>query len=84
MDSTNGSLLWCSPPQIYFGDCSHHLRLARNAEADKTLRCQRRQYEQMQEFERGKIIGMMLAGLPVRRVAREVSRYDLTVKRCWD
>lgn len=48
------------------------------------LRRHRRQYEQLSEFERGRIIGMMEAGWSARRVARQVGRSDFTVRRCWD
>ncbi|GFV01378.1 transposable element Tcb2 transposase [Trichonephila clavipes] len=48
------------------------------------LRHFRRQYEQLSQFERGRIIGMMEAGLSVRRVARQLGRSDCVVRRCWD
>ncbi|GFV40731.1 transposable element Tcb2 transposase [Trichonephila clavipes] len=35
-------------------------------------------------FERKKIIGMMEAGWPDRRVARQLGRFDCVVRRCWD
>ncbi|GFW29439.1 transposable element Tcb2 transposase [Trichonephila clavipes] len=44
----------------------------------------RRQYEQLSQFERGRIIGMMKAGWSVRRVARQLGRSDCVVRRCWD
>lgn len=44
----------------------------------------RRQYDQLSEFERGRIIGMMEAGLSARRVASHLGRSDSTVRRCWD
>ncbi|GFW95359.1 transposable element Tcb2 transposase [Trichonephila clavipes] len=44
----------------------------------------RRQYEQLSRFERGRIIGMMKAGWPARRVARHLDRSDCVVRRCWD
>ncbi|GFT89191.1 uncharacterized protein TNCV_3085681 [Trichonephila clavipes] len=48
------------------------------------LRRFRRQYEQLSQFERGRIIGMMETGLPARRVARQLGRSDWVVRRCWD
>ncbi|GFS70074.1 transposable element Tcb1 transposase [Trichonephila clavipes] len=44
----------------------------------------RRQYEQLSQFEKGKIIGMMEAGWSARRVARQLRRSDCVVRRCWD
>ncbi|GFX60245.1 transposable element Tcb1 transposase [Trichonephila clavipes] len=43
----------------------------------------RRQYEQLPQFERGKIIAMMEAGWSARRVARQLGRSDCVVRRCW-
>ncbi|GFW18307.1 HTH_Tnp_Tc3_2 domain-containing protein [Trichonephila clavipes] len=54
------------------------------AEVDMPLRRFRRQYEQLSQFERGKIIGMMEAGWSARRVARQLGRSDCVVRRCWD
>ncbi|GFX16271.1 transposable element Tcb2 transposase [Trichonephila clavipes] len=48
------------------------------------LRCFRRQYEQLSQFERGKIIGMIEAGWSARRVARQSGLSDCVVRRCWD
>ncbi|GFU23276.1 transposable element Tcb2 transposase [Trichonephila clavipes] len=48
------------------------------------LRRFRRQYEQLSQFERGKIIGMMEAGWSARRVARQLGRSHFVVRRCWD
>ncbi|GFT07498.1 transposable element Tcb2 transposase [Trichonephila clavipes] len=39
---------------------------------------------QLPEFERGKIITLMEAGWSARRVARQLGRSDLTVRRCWN
>ncbi|GFW65379.1 HTH_Tnp_Tc3_2 domain-containing protein [Trichonephila clavipes] len=36
----------------------------------------RRQYEQLSQFERGRIVGMMEVGWLARRVARQFGRYD--------
>ncbi|GFT38154.1 transposable element Tcb2 transposase [Trichonephila clavipes] len=44
----------------------------------------RRQYEQMSQFERGRIIGMMEAGWSARRVARQLDRSNCAVRKCWD
>ncbi|GFT03425.1 uncharacterized protein TNCV_2985871 [Trichonephila clavipes] len=43
----------------------------------------RRQYEQLSQFERGRIIGMMETGWSARRVARQLGRSDCVVRRCW-
>ncbi|GFT16608.1 transposable element Tcb2 transposase [Trichonephila clavipes] len=48
------------------------------------LRRFRRQYEQLLQFERGRIIGMMEAGWSARRVARQLGRSDHVVRSCWD
>ncbi|GFV73998.1 transposable element Tcb2 transposase [Trichonephila clavipes] len=44
----------------------------------------RRQHEQLSQFERGRIIGMMEAGWSARRVARQLGRSDFVVLRFWD
>ncbi|GFU87862.1 hypothetical protein TNCV_964181 [Trichonephila clavipes] len=49
-----------------------------------SLRRHRRQCEQLPKFKREKIIGMMEAGWSARRVARQVGRFDLTTRMCWD
>ncbi|GFV26610.1 transposable element Tcb1 transposase [Trichonephila clavipes] len=43
---------------------------------DMSLRHFRRQFEQLSQFERGKIIGMMEAGWSARRVARQLGSSD--------
>ncbi|GFX44055.1 transposable element Tcb2 transposase [Trichonephila clavipes] len=48
------------------------------------LRRFRRQYEQLSQFERGRIIGMMEAGWSARRVARQLGHSDCVVMKCWD
>ncbi|GFX01529.1 transposable element Tcb2 transposase [Trichonephila clavipes] len=48
------------------------------------LRRFRRQYKQLSQFERGRIIGMMEAGWSARRVARQVGRSDCVMRMCWD
>ncbi|GFV44570.1 transposable element Tcb2 transposase [Trichonephila clavipes] len=48
------------------------------------LRRFRRQYEQLSQFERRRIIGMMEAGWSARRVARQLGRSDCVMRRCWD
>ncbi|GFU11408.1 transposable element Tcb2 transposase [Trichonephila clavipes] len=47
------------------------------------LRRFRRQYEQLSQFERGRIIGMMEAGWLTRRVACQLGRSDCVVRRKW-
>ncbi|GFU87505.1 uncharacterized protein TNCV_2446391 [Trichonephila clavipes] len=49
-----------------------------------SLRRFRRQYEQLSQFERGRIIDMMEIGCSARRVARQLGRFDCVVRRCWD
>ncbi|GFV95377.1 transposable element Tcb2 transposase [Trichonephila clavipes] len=44
------------------------------------LRRFQRQFEQLTQFERGRIIDMMEA----RRVARQLGHSDCVVRRCWD
>ncbi|GFT84729.1 transposable element Tcb2 transposase [Trichonephila clavipes] len=48
------------------------------------LRRFRRQYEQLLQFERGRIIGMREAGWSARQVACQLGRSDCVVRRCWD
>ncbi|GFT00418.1 transposable element Tcb2 transposase [Trichonephila clavipes] len=48
------------------------------------LRHFRRQYEQLSQFERGRIIGMMEAGWSARRVTRQVGPFEVTERKCWD
>ncbi|GFV99813.1 transposable element Tcb2 transposase [Trichonephila clavipes] len=48
------------------------------------LRRFRRQYEQLPQFERWKIIGMMEVGWAVKRVARQLGQSDCVVRRCWN
>ncbi|KFM57432.1 Transposable element Tcb2 transposase, partial [Stegodyphus mimosarum] len=48
------------------------------------LRCVRRQYEQLSQFERERIVGMMEVGWSLRRVARQLGHSDCVVGRCWD
>ncbi|GFV77946.1 cytochrome P450 3A14 [Trichonephila clavipes] len=43
-----------------------------------------RHSEQLSQFERGRIIGMMEAGRSARRVARQLGRFDCAVRRCRD
>ncbi|GFT85077.1 uncharacterized protein TNCV_791131 [Trichonephila clavipes] len=56
----------------------------RRAEVDISLRHFRKQYEQLSQFERGRIIGMMETWWSARRVARQLGRSDCVVRRCWD
>ncbi|GFU23958.1 transposable element Tcb2 transposase [Trichonephila clavipes] len=44
----------------------------------------RRQYEQLSQFERGRIICMMEAGWSAMRVVRQLGRSDCVMRRCWD
>ncbi|GFV78287.1 uncharacterized protein TNCV_94471 [Trichonephila clavipes] len=48
------------------------------------LRHFRRQYEQLLQFERGRITGMMEAGWSARRVAHQLGCSDCVVWKCWD
>ncbi|GFW38715.1 transposable element Tcb2 transposase [Trichonephila clavipes] len=48
------------------------------------LRRFRRQYEQLSQFERGRIIGMREAGWSARQAARQLGRSDCVVRRSWD
>ncbi|GFX16592.1 transposable element Tcb2 transposase [Trichonephila clavipes] len=48
------------------------------------LRGFRRQYEQLSQFERKKIIGMMEDAWSARRVARQLGRSDCVLRWCWD
>ncbi|GFV21021.1 uncharacterized protein TNCV_2280641 [Trichonephila clavipes] len=48
------------------------------------LRRFRRQYEQLSQFERGRIIDMMEAGWSTRRAAHQLDRSACVVRRCWD
>ncbi|GFU35613.1 transposable element Tcb2 transposase [Trichonephila clavipes] len=43
-----------------------------------------RQYEQLSQFQRGRIIDIMEAGWSARRVARQLGHSDCVVRRCWD
>ncbi|GFV00592.1 transposable element Tcb1 transposase [Trichonephila clavipes] len=49
---------------------------------DIPLRHFRRQHEQLTQFERRRIIGMMEAGWSDRRVASQLGRFDCVVRRC--
>ncbi|GFV99834.1 transposable element Tcb2 transposase [Trichonephila clavipes] len=48
------------------------------------LRHFRRQHEQLSQFQRGRIIGMMEAGWSAKRVARQLGLSDYFMRRCWD
>ncbi|GFX42299.1 transposable element Tcb2 transposase [Trichonephila clavipes] len=48
------------------------------------LRRFRRQYEQLSQFERGRIIGMIEDGWSARQIARQLGRSDCIVRRCWN
>ncbi|GFV35713.1 HTH_38 domain-containing protein [Trichonephila clavipes] len=47
------------------------------------LRRNRRQYEQLTDFDRGRIIGLSEAGWSNRRIGRHLGRSDMVVARCW-
>ncbi|GFT68067.1 transposable element Tcb1 transposase [Trichonephila clavipes] len=47
------------------------------------LRRNRRQYEQLADFDRGRIIGLREAGWSNRRIGRHLGRSDMVVARCW-
>ncbi|GFV08065.1 transposable element Tc1 transposase [Trichonephila clavipes] len=47
------------------------------------LRHNRRQYEQLTDFDRGLIIGLREAGWSNRRIGRHLGRSDMVVARCW-
>ncbi|GFX81154.1 HTH_Tnp_Tc3_2 domain-containing protein [Trichonephila clavipes] len=47
------------------------------------LRRNRRQYEQLTVFDRGRIIGLREAGWSNRRIGRHLGRSDMVVARCW-
>ncbi|GFX88400.1 transposable element Tcb1 transposase [Trichonephila clavipes] len=47
------------------------------------LRRNRRQYEQLTDFDRDRIIGLREAGWSNRRIGRHLGRSDMVVARCW-
>ncbi|GFT91177.1 HTH_38 domain-containing protein [Trichonephila clavipes] len=47
------------------------------------LRRNRRQYEQLTDFDRGRIIRLREAGWSNRRIGRHLGRSDMVVARCW-
>ncbi|GFU64623.1 HTH_Tnp_Tc3_2 domain-containing protein [Trichonephila clavipes] len=47
------------------------------------LRRNRRQYERLTDFDRGRIIGLREAGWSNRRIGRHLGRSDMVVARCW-
>ncbi|GFW92307.1 hypothetical protein TNCV_3541931 [Trichonephila clavipes] len=47
------------------------------------LRRNRRQYEQLTDFDRGRIISLREAGWSNRRIGRHLGRSDMEVARCW-
>ncbi|GFX00508.1 uncharacterized protein TNCV_2235151 [Trichonephila clavipes] len=48
------------------------------------LRRFRRQYEQLSQFEKGKIIGINEAGWSARRIGRQLGHSDCVIKKCWN
>ncbi|GFX44493.1 hypothetical protein TNCV_4713191 [Trichonephila clavipes] len=51
---------------------------------DMSLYRFRRQYEQLSQFNKERILGIMEAGWTARRVALQLGRSDFVVRRCWD
>ncbi|GFV39463.1 HTH_Tnp_Tc3_2 domain-containing protein [Trichonephila clavipes] len=47
------------------------------------LRRNRRQYEQLTDFDRGRIISLREAGWSNRRIGRHLGRSDMVFARCW-
>ena len=47
------------------------------------LRRNRRHYEQLSDFERGRIVGLREAGWSNRRIGCHIGRSDMVVARCW-
>ncbi|GFX52083.1 HTH_Tnp_Tc3_2 domain-containing protein [Trichonephila clavipes] len=47
------------------------------------LRRNRGQYEQLTDFDRGRMIGLREAGWSNRRIGRLLGRSDMVVARCW-
>ncbi|GFW00494.1 HTH_Tnp_Tc3_2 domain-containing protein [Trichonephila clavipes] len=47
------------------------------------LRRNRRQYEQLTDFDRGRIIGLREVGWSNRRIGRHLGWSDMVVARCW-
>ncbi|GFV31460.1 HTH_38 domain-containing protein [Trichonephila clavipes] len=47
------------------------------------LRRNRRQYEQLTDFDRSRKIGLKEAGWSNRRIGRHLGRSDMVVARCW-
>ncbi|GFS93840.1 transposable element Tc1 transposase [Trichonephila clavipes] len=47
------------------------------------LRRNRRQYEQLTDFDRGRIISLREAGWSNRRIGHHLGRSDMVVARCW-
>ncbi|GFX49685.1 transposable element Tcb2 transposase [Trichonephila clavipes] len=64
--------------------CLSVLNRLQRAEVDIPLHRFRRQYEQLSQFERENIIGIMEAGWSARQVARQLGRSDCAIRRCWD
>ncbi|KAJ4450221.1 hypothetical protein ANN_01628 [Periplaneta americana] len=64
-------------------DCCFRLYQNRRS-FDMPLRRHRRDFTQLMEFERGRIIGMRKAGWSYRRIASHLCRSDHTFRTCWD
>ncbi|GFW72782.1 HTH_Tnp_Tc3_2 domain-containing protein [Trichonephila clavipes] len=54
-----------------------------NRYAPDASRRNRRQYEQLTDFDRGRIVGLREAGWSNRRIGRPLGRSDMVVARCW-
>ncbi|GFX35378.1 HTH_38 domain-containing protein [Trichonephila clavipes] len=75
------------PPQestAWMSKASLYKRVVSRFETEKIpLRRNRRQYEQLTDFDRGRIIGLREAGWSNRRIGRHLGRSDMVVARCW-
>ncbi|GFT70144.1 HTH_38 domain-containing protein [Trichonephila clavipes] len=67
------------------GQCAMRILVAQLGEfkSMNALRRNRRQYEQLTDFDRGRIIGLREAGWSNRRIGRHLGRSDMVVARCW-
>ncbi|GFW63290.1 hypothetical protein TNCV_3477061 [Trichonephila clavipes] len=65
-------------------ECAESFSKEKGHAVDMPSRCFRRQYEQLSQFERGRIIGMMEAGWSDRRVDCQLGGSEYVVRKCWD
>ncbi|GFS58479.1 uncharacterized protein TNCV_2475671 [Trichonephila clavipes] len=77
---TSFSLEYKTGNQSLFEWCG--IAYKERTEIDMQLRRFRRQYEQLSQLERGRIISMMEAGWSARRVARPLGHSDYVVRSC--